>query len=211
MDKILYIFDPLCGWCFGFSQTMLDFSKQHRDKYEFIPVAGGMITGSRVAPYAHMAEYIKGALPRLEVTTGTTFGDSYIQNFLEDGSALTNSEPPSRALVTFRSFMPEKAMEFTHALQTAHFKDGMDYNDESIYGKLAASFGLDPITFIEHFHSAETKQNVEQEFSWVKSAGVRGFPTVVYQSGEKYYLISHGYATIETLEDSLQKATNMVA
>lgn len=211
MNQILYIFDPLCGWCFGFSQTMLDFSRQHADQYKFVPIVGGMMTGSRVAPYASMAEYIKGSIPRLEVTTGTSFGEPYIQNFLEDGSAMTNSEPPCRALVAFRNIQPTQAMEFAHRLQTVHFKEGKDYNDESIYGELAKSFGLDPITFMEQFHFKAIKQQVEEEFSWVKKSGVQGFPTVVYNADQKYYLISHGYATKETLENSLQRAISMVA
>ncbi len=206
MDQILYIFDPLCGWCFGFSETMLDFSEKHAGKYEFVPVVGGMMTGPRVAPYASMAEYIKSSLPRLEVTTGTTFGEPYIQNFLEGGSALTDSEPPCRALITFRSFMPESAMEFAHSLQNAHFKDGMDYNDDALYGQLSESFGLDSKTFMERFHSNEIKQTLEEEFTWVKKSGVQGFPTVVYHSGQKYFLINHGYTSLETMEESLKRA-----
>lgn len=210
MNQILYIFDPLCGWCYGFSQTMLTFSKQHEDKYEFVPIVGGMMTGSRVAPYSNMAEYIKGSIPRLEVTTGTTFGDAYIQNFLEDGSAMTNSEPPCRALIAFRSFLPYQTMEFAHRLQTAHFKEGLDYNDDSLYSQLAESFDLDPKTFMESYFSQETRQNVEKEFRWVKESGVNGFPTVVYQAEQKYYLLSHGYAPLETLEASLEKANSMI-
>ncbi len=211
MNQILYIFDPLCGWCYGFSSSILAFSKQYGDKYEFVPVVGGMVTGPRVAPYADMAEYIKGTIPRLEVTTGETFGEPYIKKFLEDGSAVTDSEPPCRALITFRSFLPHRAIEFAHSLQTAHFKEGMDYNEDSLYAYLSESFGLDPKDFMERFHSKEIKQNVEEEFAWVKESGVQGFPTVVYRSGQKYYLISHGYASLETLEKSLKKAEAMVA
>lgn len=211
MDQILYIFDPLCGWCYGFSQNMLEFSKKYENQCEFVPVTGGMVTGSRIAPYAEIADYIKSAHHRLEITTGATFGEAYKQNFLEDGTALTNSEPPSRALITFRTFIPSKGIAYAHALQNAHFKDGRDYNDDSLYHDLAEVFGLDAKVFMERFHTDEIKQNVQEEFAWVKESGVQGFPTVVYRSGQKYYLLSHGYATQDTLEKSLEKAIAMIA
>ncbi len=211
MDQILYIFDPLCGWCYGFSDNMLSFYKKYSQNHEFVPVVGGMVTGSRVAPYSQIADYIKNSLPRLEVTTGTTFGDAYKQNFLEDSEVMTNSEPPSKALVTFRTFLPDRAIEYADQLQSAHFKDGRDYNDESLYGELAAGLGLDQGAFMERYQTPEIQQNMLEEFAWVKESGVQGFPTVVYRSGSKYYLISHGYATLETLENSLQKAITMVA
>ena len=210
MNQILYIFDPLCGWCYGFSQTMLTFSKLHADKYEFVPIAGGMMTGSRVASYSNIAEFIKGSIPRLEVTTGTTFGDAYIENFLEDGSAVTNSEPPCRALIAFRGFLPGQAMEYAHRLQIAHYKEGLDYNNDSLYAQLAKSFDLDPKIFMESYSSQETRQNVEREFKWVKESGVKGFPTVIYQAEQKYYLISHGYVSLESLEASLEKANSLI-
>ncbi len=211
MNQILYIFDPLCGWCYGFSDNMLEFSKKHASNYEFVAVAGGMVTGERVAPYAKIADYIKGAHEKLEITTGVTFGESYKQTFLENGTALTDSEPPCRALITFRTFIPEKGIAYANSLQKAHFKDGKDYNDESLYKDLAIKHGLDEKLFMERFHSNEIKQNVQEEFAWVKESGVQGFPTVVYRSGQKYYLLSNGYATLETLETSLEKAIKMVA
>lgn len=208
-DQILYLFDPLCGWCYGFSPVMLQFYHDQKANYEFVVIPGGMITGSRIGPAREAKGYISGVIPRLESTTGVTFGEGYHQ--LLDSEILFDSEPPSRALHAFRSFHFEQAMEFAHALQLAHFRDGKDYNDPNTYRGLAVQFQLDPEAFFERFEDERIKQNVQMEFAWAREAGVQGYPTVVLRSGQKYYLISNGYTPLDSLQDSLKKAKKMLS
>lgn len=209
-DQILYLFDPLCGWCYGFSKTMLDFYEEYGKTYEFVAVPGGMVTGEQVGPISNMEEFISNAYQQVEQTTGATYGKAYLDGILRSKTTILDSEPPSRALLTFRSFFPDRAVEYAHALQKAHYHEGRDFNDETLYEGLAESFGLDPKVFMERYHDERMKQNVLQEFDWVKESGVQGFPTVVYRSGQKYYMLAHGYASLETLKTALEKAEKMV-
>lgn len=209
-DQILYIFDPLCGWCYGFSDTMLQFYQLFGQDFEFVAVPGGMVTGDRTGPISDMEDYISKAYLRVEETTGAQYGEKYLTDLLRSKTTMLDSEPPSRALITFRSFYPERAVEFAHALQKAHYFHGRDFNDESLYEELAGQFGLDAKAFMERYHDPRMKQNLQQEFAWVKESGVQGFPTVVYRSGQKYYLLAHGYAPLDNLKSSLQKAQKMV-
>ena len=34
-DKILYLYDPLCGWCYGFTPVMQLLSKKYESKFDF--------------------------------------------------------------------------------------------------------------------------------------------------------------------------------
>lgn len=207
-NQILYLFDPLCGWCFGFSNTILQFYKKLNTEYEFVAIPGGMITGSRVGPASQSKGYIIDVIPRLESLTGVKFGAGYFK--MLDSNTIFDSEPPSRALHTFRSFQFEKAIEYVHTMQHAHFVDGRDYNDLSLYPELAEPFGISPQDFTERFHDERIAQNVQMEFAWARESGVQGYPTVVLRSGQKYYMLAHGYAPIDSLEASLQKAKKML-
>lgn len=209
-DQILYLFDPLCGWCYGFSETMLQFYRQHHGTYEFVAVPGGMVTEQRIGPISGMEDYISKAYLQVEELTGTKYGDAYLNGLLRSRTTMLDSEPPSRATITYRSFFPDRAVEYAHKLQKAHFYAGRDYNDLSLYEDLALEFELDPAVFMERFHDERMKQNVQQEFAWVKESGVQGFPTVVYRSGQKYYMLAHGYAPLSSLNESLEKAKAMV-
>ena len=42
MNKLIYVMDPLCGWCFGNSQNMLAIKEEFAGKFEFEIIMGGM-------------------------------------------------------------------------------------------------------------------------------------------------------------------------
>lgn len=204
--QILYLFDPLCGWCYGFSDTIHTFSMKYGSAYEFVPIPGGMVVDERVQPVSTIEEYISGALGRVEEVTGCQFGEKYKNGLLKSKTTIMNSEPPSRALVTFRTFHSDQSIAFAKALQKAHYYDGRDYNDEEWFGELAEEFGIDRKVFMSRFKEEKMKQHVQEEFAWVKESGVQGFPTVVLRKGHKYYMLSNGYVPLNTLEETLKKA-----
>lgn len=202
-DKILNLFDPLCGWCYGFSQTILDFQDSLAN-IEFKAIPGGMITDSRVAPYHTMQEYILGAKDRLESMTGCLIGSKYIDDMISSDTPM-DSTPPSSALITYSSFGSD-TIKFAHELQKAHFQEGRDYNDEDTYRHLASQFGIDSEAFLEQYHSLDTRLGTKEAFDWVKRAGINGFPTVLYQSQDQYFLIARGYMPLEGLLQNLESA-----
>lgn len=206
-DQILYLFDPLCGWCFGFSKTIVEFRDQHPE-IEFKAVPGGMITGSRVAPYHTMKDYISGARKRLEEMTGARFGKPYLDNIIASDIQM-DSVPPSKALIAFES-LGGNTIDFAHSLQRAHFVNGKDYNDKSIYLEIAAELGIDPAAYEKKYDSVETDLGTKEAFNWVQQAGVQGFPTVILHSQGQYYLIARGYMPLEGLNQNLQSAKNQL-
>ncbi len=208
--QILYLFDPLCGWCYGFSDTILKFWDKYRYQYEFVPIPGGMVIDDRVQPISAIEEYISGALENLEAKTGCVFGDAYKNGLLKSKDTIMDSEKPSRALITFRTFNADMSMQYARELQKSHYYDGRDYNDDELYKELAEKFGIAPVPFMKRFEEEKMKQHVQQEFAWVKESGVQGFPTVVLRNDSKYYLLSNGYVPLEELEITLEKADKKI-
>ncbi|MFT4737136.1 MAG: putative protein-disulfide isomerase [Cyclobacteriaceae bacterium] len=204
-DQILYIFDPLCGWCYGFSQTIYDFYKAHSENLDFVPIVGGMVTGDRIGPAAKMYDYISGAIPRLEQTTGCKVTQTYLEVILSSQEVIMNSEPPCRAVVAFRSIKPDQSMTFVKALQYAHYGLGRDYNLDSTYASLLAQFDVSEQAFFSAYESKEILDITVNEFDWVQKAGVRGFPATVLKQGDQYTMLASGYTSIEQLNSTLQK------
>ncbi len=196
--------DPLCGWCYGFSPVVMKLHERYKDHLDFRVVPGGMVTGARVEPVANMAGYILQAYKRVEETTGVKFGDPYLDR-LREGSTVSDSEPPCRALQLFSTLHPGRAVEYAHQLQRAIYFDGYDWNDPETYAHLARLFGIDAKEFLAQWEGDEARYAVQQEFGWVGSAGINGFPCTVLQSGEDYYLITQGYRPLEDVEAVLRR------
>jgi putative protein-disulfide isomerase len=65
-DTIFYVFDPMCGWCFGFSGVIKQAAKDYQNDFEFVAISGGMVVGEREGPIGDFADYILGAYKRVE-------------------------------------------------------------------------------------------------------------------------------------------------
>lgn len=200
----LYVMDPLCGWCYGFSPVVVQLQEKYKDRMDFRVVPGGMITGARVEPVAKMASYILQAYTRVEEMSGVKFGEPYLDR-LRDGKTISNSEPPCRALHLFSTLQPERAVEYAHQLQRALFLDGYDWNDAATYAHLARLFSIPEKDFVAQLESEEARYAVQQEFQWVQAAGISGFPCVVVEKGEQYFLATQGYRSSEDVERVVEK------
>ncbi len=199
-SKIIYVYDALCGWCYGFSKVIHACHENHKNDFDFEVLSGGMMTGERVGSINQIAPFIKSAYKTIEETTGIKFGEAYLKH-LEEGTMILNSEKPSIALSVFKSILPEQAIPFVHDLQDAIYFDGKDPNENDLYRYLAVNYGIDPDEFEEKLGLEEFKDEAYYDFALAKQLQVQGYPAVLIQRGESnFYLIAKGYTDIDTLE-----------
>lgn len=203
-SKIIYVYDALCGWCYGFSKVIHACYENHRNDFDFEVLSGGMMTGERVGSINQIAPFIKSAYKTIEETTGIKFGEAYLKH-LEEGTMILNSEKPSIALSVFKSLLPEQAIPFVHDLQDAIYFDGKDPNENDLYRYLAVNYGIDPDEFEEKLGIEKFKDEAYYDFALAKQLQVQGYPAVLIQTGERnFYLIAKGYTDMDTLETRIK-------
>jgi putative protein-disulfide isomerase len=201
--RILYIADPLCGWCYAFGYALAEAMDRFRDQCEFHVLLGGMVIGDREGPIGTKAHYILEALPRLEQTTGVVMGEAY-KKLLREGDHWSSSLLPSKAAVAFRLLMPDRAMAFLHAVQHAHFQDAMDLNDPLVYAPIAAKCGVDEELFSHLLAEDRLTALAEEDFGMVRSWGISGFPSLAAEVGTRFYGLAHGYRTANELTQLIE-------
>jgi putative protein-disulfide isomerase len=208
MNKLIYVFDPLCGWCYGFTGVVSALFDKYQGKYEFDIVSGGMIRHERIAPMAKMHDYIKGAYPRLEQMTGAKFGDAYLEKLLPSTTIMMDSHTPSYALEAMRTLQPESLIHFAHNLQKAHYMDGMDYNVLDNYAPLAEALGVPGETFKAKLLDEDVRYAAEQNFAWCANIGVQSYPTLIMETDKGLFLVAQGYRSLTDVElvlESIEK------
>lgn len=205
--KLIYIYDALCGWCYGFSPVMQRIHEKYAGRLEFEVLSGGMIMGLRAGPIGEVAPYIAKAYPDVENATGIRFGEPFLQNILAPGTAIFSSEMPGIALTVFRKHRPEQVVEFAHMLQNALYADGIELSVLENYIPLVEPFGLSGTDFIREMQSEESRYETLMEFQTVANWGVNGFPTVLLkpEHDDQYYMIARGYTPFERLETVIGK------
>ncbi len=210
-QKIIYVYDALCGWCYGFSPVMMKAFETYRDEFTFEVISGGMILGDREGEIGKVAPYIKEAYKTVEATAGVKFGEHFIHDVLEKGTFYFSSEKPAIALAVFKTYKPKQAVNFAHQLQNYIYFKGLDMYDYNSYYQLIKEFDLDVEIFIEQMKSDEFKQAAYYDFALSRQLNVSGFPTVFIQEDDKnFHMIARGYTDWETLQLRIENVKNQI-
>ena len=206
LPELLYVHDPLCGWCYGMSPVINRVQVEFAGRLEVSVLCGGMSTGERAAPIGKIWGDIKNALADVEKAAGVEFGDAF-KALAEAGTYVYDSEPPCRAIVAFRQITqdPARTVAFAHAVQVALFRDGQDLNGISTYNALLAQFEVDAAKYQRLFAAPETARATQQEFAAVARIGVQGFPTSIVRVGEQGYVLARGYQSYEQVRQGLEQ------
>jgi putative protein-disulfide isomerase len=195
----IYVYDPLCGWCYGFSPVMEALWAKYQDQATLEVVPGGMVRGDRVGPVGEVAPYIREAYKQVEDRTGVLFGPAYLADLLGEGSTIMDSEPPCLAQIAFRQQLPGQELRFAAALQKAIYHDGLAPRDREGLCALAVRLGADPDLYRNALDQDDTWQEMINAFNRSEGLGVSGFPTLFMELDNRRYILSRGYATEEAL------------
>lgn len=208
-DQVVYVYDPMCGWCYGFSNVISQLQENYQSKIEFTVMSGGMMTGAREEPISVMRDYIKGAYKSVEKTTGVMFGEAYLNGILESKTYISSSVMPSVALTVFKSIGKQNQhINFAKAIQYAFYSKGKSLNEKETYRKLAEEFGIDGTLFLSKLIAIKYKNETLKEFDTVSKLGITGFPTVFVVKNGKGYLLSNGYVDYKTIAQNLERILN---
>ncbi len=200
--KLLYIYDPLCGWCYGFSPVMKKIWKNYRDRVSCEVYSGGMATGARAQSIGTGWSFIGRSLHVVEEAAGVQFGEEF-RALVQEGTYIYNSEPPCIAMTVFKEYHPERAVEFAHDLQHALFRDGLSLNEPETYSVLVQPYAIDAIEFIHKMGDERYRAATHQEFQTVSAMGVNGFPTLVYLDSERGMALARGYQPYDSIATTL--------
>ncbi|HEY0274147.1 MAG TPA: DsbA family protein [Chitinophaga sp.] len=195
----IYISDPICGWCYGFTPVVQALQLQHPEM-TFQVLSGGMVTGDHRYPIERMEQYILKAHKQVEAMTGITFGKAFLEGLLLSRTYLLDSEKPGTAITVFKQLEPARAVDFVHDIQVAFHYHGKSLNDDATYRELVAPYGLDANAFVAEMNSDATRYATHQEFAQVQSWGITGFPAAVLATDKQYYLVARGFTPQEDLE-----------
>ncbi|WP_320669303.1 DsbA family protein [Patulibacter defluvii] len=202
--QVLVVLDAYCGWCHGFRDALLGFWERHREDHQFVVLAGGLITGERVAPIGTF-DFIPDGNRRIAELTGARFGQPYL-DVLAEGSLVLDSTDAARGFTALRDQAPERAVPLAVAIADAFFHDGRSLSDVETFRAVATAEGLDPDAAAATFADPATAGRVVEEFATVARIGVSGFPTVAVSHGDHLHAIAVGYASGEDLEQRLAAA-----
>ncbi|MEX2455943.1 MAG: DsbA family protein [Balneolaceae bacterium] len=204
---LIYVYDPLCGWCYGFHPVMDKLAKRFDGKLDIEVKTGGLAVDDRAQTISEGYSFIKDATSQVEKTTGITFGRNF-KLLAEEGSYFIDSVPPCLAQISMNTLSPENSLRFAGDLQSALFKDGKDLNEWETYDELLNNYDVDKNSFKKKWGSEKLKKQMREEFAWCKKVGATGFPTLLLKIGDETSLMTRGFRPYDVLESHLHHLIN---
>ena len=212
MTKTLYyLFDPLCGWCYGAMPALSALSEVPAVAIELLPT--GLFAGEGARPMnADFAAYAWSNDQRIEGLTGQRFSEQYREQVLGDHQRPFDSGPATVALTAVFLTAPARELEALKAIQTARYVDGKDTTSLETLAGVLRGLGLEQAAALvaqpdeDLLVANRTRMNRGQAL--MREFGARGVPTLVAESGAKRWVVNHAdfYSNPSALAGALEAA-----
>lgn len=190
MNLVLhYIYDPLCGWCYGAEPLVWAASKV--DGLALKLHAGGLWPQPTRLP-DHMRHYIQQADARIGQVSGQPYGEPYLNGLLLDPELVLESRPVIAAVLAAQMLDPSKALPMLRGIQHAHYERGKHVVREETLREVAAEICLDSTAFAEALKTVRVDEHIAQSQELMNNVGAQGFPTFVLQFGHDWFAVPHG-------------------
>jgi putative protein-disulfide isomerase len=202
---VTYLFDPLCGWCYGASPGIQALS-QHPDVRLILAPSGLFAGGGRVLDAA-FAGYAWSNDQRIGQLTGQRFSEAYRHQVLGREGRPFDSTALGLALSAVALTAPEREVDTLRALQEARYVQGLDTSDATVVEALLRAWGL--VSAAELLASGAPQlleahgSRVQAARQWMNRLGVSGVPALVLHGAGEPRLVS-GQALYGGLEPLLR-------
>jgi len=178
---VTYLFDPLCGWCYGASPAIQQLGQHGGLTLELAPT--GLFAGGGRTMDAAFADYAWSNDLRIAKLTGQRFTEAYRHNVLGRHGSRFDSATATLALTAVSLSEPQRELETLKALQEARYVQGLDTCDVSVVGNLLRDLGLataaDRLAANDAELLAANAARIQKARGLMQTFGAQGVPALV--------------------------------
>jgi len=179
-----YIYDPLCGWCYGSSPLLQ--AAAASDGWNIELHAGGMMARPNRQPLTPaLRQFVLKHDMRIAELSGQPFGQDYREGLLRQEGVMFDSEPPITAILA----AGPKGLATLERIQRAHFVEGRRISDRVVLMELTAELGLESGAFrddFERFSGKPTMDHIADSRALLDRVQGDGFPTFVFERAGQF-------------------------
>lgn len=176
-----YLFDPLCGWCYGASPAVQRLAQQANIHLELAPT--GLFAGGGRVMDAAFADYAWSNDLRIQKLTGQRFSEEYRAQVLGQHGSRFDSSASTLALTAVAMTAPEHELATLKALQEARYVQGLNTSTIAVVEKLLRGTDQDAAADLLAAGSqtllAANTTRMQKAQTWMRELGAQGVPTVL--------------------------------
>ena len=199
-STLIYIGDPMCSWCYGFTDELSGVKEKYNDVLDFELVMGGL------RPYnTQTMSELKDFLAHHWEDVNKASGQEFKYEILDSKTITYDTEPPCRANVVVRQLAPDKSFAFFKDCQKAFYFHNKNMHLKESYHDILTALDIDTQQFDRLFESEDMKTSVRRDFEQSGEWGIRGFPALILRHKGKLSLVANGYTNKEDIILRIEK------
>lgn len=198
--EIIYVGDPMCSWCYGFTEVIRGLREQAGGRAKLSLVMGGLRPDGTHVVTEEYRDFLKEHWSEIGARTGQPFSFG----ILDATGWIYDTEKACRAVATMRLLQPESQWDYFAQAQQGFYRDNHNPNEPASFARIAERFGVDSRAFLDAYLGDAAREATQRDFDWARSVGVNGFPTVVLRDGQGLAALTVGYRPLEQLAPALE-------
>lgn len=172
--KLIYIFDPMCSWCWGYAPVWQQLKQALHGIVTIEYRVGGLAPDSEEPMPLDMQSMLQNTWHSISNKLGTQFNF----DFWHHCQPRRSTYPACRAVLLARR--AGKEGEMIQAIQHAYYLHARNPSDTLVLAELAKEIGISDVThFIQQLDSCDINTELFKEVTYTRSLPIQGFPSLV--------------------------------
>lgn len=197
---LLYVGDPMCSWCWGFSPELVSLASRFGLGVEV--VVGGLRPGPAAQP---LNDRLRGFLANEWERIADATGQPFDRSTLDRAGWVYDTEVADRAVVAARTLDPSLAFPMFERVQRAFYAEAVDVTDPAVHPRLGAEVGLEPDALADLLASPENRSRTWEDFGQARRLGATGFPSLFLRRRREAVVLTRGYRPADRLAPRLSE------
>ena len=194
--KLIYVHDPMCSWCFGFSKVYQQLTEQLPENIELIRLLGGLAPDTDEIMPESTRQMVQQNWQRIEqLIPGVEFN----YGFWVKCQPRRATYPACRAVIAAREQGDEFDVSMTRQIQQAYYRQARNPSDNETLIELAGEIGLDQGRFSAQLVADQTQRRLLDEIATACSIGISGFPSLVLQNDDRLESVLVNYTDVDAM------------
>jgi putative protein-disulfide isomerase len=200
-NRLIYVHDPMCSWCWGFRTNFENLCKQLPAGLSVNRLLGGLAPDNDQPMPAELQSKLQDTWRQIQTRIpGTRFNF----DFWRDCHPRRSTWPACRAVIVARQFDPTLESPMIEAIQRAYYLEARNPSDADTLAALASQLGLDVVDFAIRLDAAETHDILEQEITQARRMGADSFPSLRLQIDQSFWPVPVDYTEVRPMLETIQ-------
>ncbi|WP_293007677.1 DsbA family protein [Nitrosomonas sp.] len=174
-NMLYYIHDPMCSWCYAFSQSWAALQQDLPRDIGIVYLAGGLAPDATEPMPLATQKMVQQAWQRIEQTVP---GVRFNWDFWSHNTPIRSTYPSCRAVLAAKKQRANAEAEMIRAIQTAYYQQAKNPSLPETLQACAHEIGLDAHIFIEDLRNPAIESELQQQIQQARSLDVYSYPSL---------------------------------